>query len=186
MPQTPSRAERSRAAILSAAFELYKEQPYGRLTIEGIAARAGVGKPTIYRRWSSKGAVVLEALMEHVPPTAFPDSGDLVRDLRSWLHGIADLLGDPERGPLFAGLVGAAQHDPELAEAWRERLYRPIRAAGAGRLRAARDEGGLPPVDTDVLLDLLTGPIWFRLLVAGETPTPEYADAVLDAVLRAP
>ncbi|MEO3876376.1 TetR/AcrR family transcriptional regulator [Nonomuraea sp. B12E4] len=184
MPPTPSRTERSRAAILRAAFELYEEQSYDKVTIEKIAARAGVGKPTIYRRWPSKGAVVLDALIEHVPPTGFPDTGDIVHDLRAWLYGLVDLLADPQRGPLFAGLIGAAQHDPEMANVWRERLFRPVREAQAERLTQAQSDTRLPLIDPDLLLDLLAGPIWFRLLVAGEPPNRQHADAILNTFLH--
>ncbi|MFR9774079.1 TetR/AcrR family transcriptional regulator [Nocardia sp. SC052] len=185
MPAEMMRAERSRAAILRAAFELYQEQSYNKVTIEGIAARAGVGKPTVYRRWPSKGAVVLDAVIEAVPPAPFPDTGDIERDLRSWLYGIVDLLADPKRGPLFAGLVGAAQHDHELAAAWRERLYRPTRRENVERLCKAKADGQLPDLDPDLIIDLLAGPVWFRLLVVGERPTRQLADKALRLVIGA-
>ena len=182
-PAAMTRAERSRVAILQAAFELYAELSYDGVTVERIAARARVGKPTIYRRWPSKGAVVLDAFIEHMAPPVFQETGDPRQDVRGWLHSIADFLADPVKGPLTAALVGAAQHDPELSVAWRERMYLPIRTVSVDRLKAAQAGGLWPEADTDVLADLLAGPIWFKLLVAGEPPTREFVDGILAVVL---
>ena len=182
-PAAITRAERSRVAILQAAFELFAELSYDGVTVERIAARARVGKPTIYRRWPSKGAVVLDAFIEHTAPPVFQETGDPHQDVRAWMHAIADFLADPAKGPLTAALVGAAQHDPELAVAWRERMYQPIRTVSVDRLKAAQAAGLWPETDTDVLADLLAGPIWFKLLVGGEPPTTEFVDSLLAAVL---
>jgi AcrR family transcriptional regulator len=178
-----TRTERSRAAILRAAFDLYAELSYDGVTVERIAARAHVGKPTIYRRWPSKGAVVLDAFIEHTAPPVFRETGDPRQDVRAWLGSIAAFLADPVKGPLTAALVGAAQHDPDLAVAWRERMYLPIREVTVARLKAAQSAGLWPEADTEVLGDLLAGPIWFKLLVAGEPPTGDFVDSLLAIVL---
>jgi AcrR family transcriptional regulator len=182
-PAAITRTERSRVAILQAAFDLFAELSYDGVTVERIAARARVGKPTIYRRWPSKGAVVLDAFIEHTAPPVFQETGDPHQDVRAWMQAIAGFLADPVKGPLTAALVGAAQHDPELAVAWRERMYQPIRTVSVDRLKAAQAAGLWPETDTGVLADLLAGPIWFKLLVGGEPPTTEFVDSLLAAVL---
>ena len=107
------------AAILSAAFELCAERSYERTSVEAIAARAGVGKQTIYRWWPSKGAVVMEALNEVVGVASdFPDSGDVVADLRQQMTAVSKLLSSPDFGPVYTGVIGAAQSDPAVAERW--------------------------------------------------------------------
>ena len=181
-----TRSDRSRAAILTAAYELYQELPYAQMTIEAIAARAGVGKPTIYRRWPSKGPVILAAVIEHLRPPGFPDTGNFRADVRAWLYGIADWLADPVDGHPFLGLAGAAQHDPELAHSWQEDLYKPIRTANATRLRAAQAAGDVPPGDVSLMADALAGAIWFRILVTGRTTSHAEVDALVDLVLPAP
>ncbi|MFC7722255.1 TetR/AcrR family transcriptional regulator [Nonomuraea recticatena] len=174
------RSERSRAAILRAALELHREHGYGGVTIEGIAARAGVGKPTIYRWWPSKHAVIIDAFMEHIATElSFPQTGDHLEDLRGWLHSIARVLAEPDIGPLIAGVVGAVQHDPALAEEFHQRIYVPTRQTTVAQIQRIQDEGRLPAFAPDVLADLITGPLWFRLLVAGDPPDPDYVDTVL-------
>ncbi|MFI9554217.1 TetR/AcrR family transcriptional regulator [Nonomuraea endophytica] len=177
------RSERSRVAILRAALELCREQGFGGVTIEKIAARAGVGKPTIYRWWSSKHAVILDAFMEHIATElSFPETGDHLEDLRGWLHSVARVLAESSMGPLIAGVVGAAQYDPALAAEFHQRVYLPTRQTTIARIRRIQDEGRLPDLSPDTLADLITGPIWFRLLVAGDPPGPDYVDTVLAAV----
>ncbi|MQA95606.1 MAG: TetR family transcriptional regulator [Streptosporangiales bacterium] len=89
MPSTKSRTARSREAIFQAAMELCAERSYAAVTMEAIATRARVGKPTLYRWWPSKGVLFLEALTERFgePYFVIGDTGDLPADLRSWLHG---------------------------------------------------------------------------------------------------
>ncbi|MGH3290298.1 MAG: TetR/AcrR family transcriptional regulator [Trebonia sp.] len=181
-----SRTERSRKAILKAAFDLYQELPYSTVTIEAIAARAGVGKPTIYRRWASKGPVLLAALLEYAPAPGFPDTGNFRDDLRAWVYGVADVLSDPVRGHLYRGLIGAAQHDPDLFDAWNEELYLSVRAPNAARLMAGQAAGDLPAGDIYLIADALVGAIWFRMLVTGRITTHAEADTLIDMILVAP
>ncbi|MEV0143720.1 MULTISPECIES: TetR/AcrR family transcriptional regulator [unclassified Nonomuraea] len=177
------RSERSRVAILNAAMELCTEEGFGGVTIEKIAARARVGKPTIYRWWTSKHAVILDAFMEHIAPElTFPQTGDPLEDLRGWLHAVARLLGEPRLGPLMAGVIGAAQHDAALAEEFHRRVYAPTRERTAGQIRRIQDEGRLPAIPPDLLVDLIMGPLWLRLLLVGDPPGPDYVNAVLAAV----
>src|SRR5688572_21264432 len=112
------RSETSHRAIVAATQELLVELGYRELTIEGIAARAGVGKQTIYRWWPSRAALALEAYLGGSdavlqPP---PDSGDVRKDVRKLLGWLVAVLAEPIGGRVLAGLIADLQHDPELAE----------------------------------------------------------------------
>jgi hypothetical protein len=113
---------------------------------------------------------------------SFPQTGDHLEDLRGWLHSVARVLAEPGLGPLIAGVVGAAQYDQALAEEFHQRVYVPTRETTVGQIQRIQDEGRLPAIAPDVLADLITGPLWFRLLVAGDPPSPDYVDTVLTAV----
>jgi AcrR family transcriptional regulator len=160
------RRRSSHRAILAATRELIAERGYGSLTIEGVAARAGVGKQTIYRWWPSKGAVAIEALLEEIElAIEFPDTGDLSRDLGSLLASVAELLGAPATGPPLTALLADTQHDQALREIWQQQVFRPIRGRYLERVAAAREAGELPAnVADDEILDCAFGPLWFRAL----------------------
>ncbi|NUW33165.1 TetR/AcrR family transcriptional regulator [Nonomuraea sp. SMC257] len=182
------RGPRSREAILQAASDLCGELGYAAVTMEAIAVRARVGKPTLYRWWPSKGAVFLDVVRDKIvePAIELPDTGDIARDLRAWIRGFAGLFTDPHARQLLVGLLGAAQTDAELAAMLREKVQRPLQAGNRRRIAAAQAAGELPAMDPVLLEELLIGPPWYRLLVSGEPVTVEYADALVDAVLGRP
>jgi AcrR family transcriptional regulator len=178
-----TRSERSRAAILRAAYDLVLEHPYAEITIEKIAARAGVGKPTIYRRWQSKGPLLLDAFIEYVvPPVAVP-TGEFGTDVRNWLHRLVDFLTNPATGRITAELVGAMQVDRDLADAWNERLFQPIRVGNLALVRAAQHAGQLRDGPPDLIVDMLVGPIWFRVLISRQPLTHAQLDEMVDLAL---
>ncbi|MFI9407565.1 TetR/AcrR family transcriptional regulator [Nocardia sp. NPDC052316] len=190
MPETPSatrRSERARAAIIAAATELIREVPYAKLTVEAIAARAGVGKQTIYRWWPSKGAVVFDAMLElDAGPDglALPNTGDIGADLRALLHGSIAALADPGFESFLRAMYIEIQQDPEIGAAYRERLLLPQRAAIADRLAAGVQSGELrPDLDLDLATDLLLGPIQSRWSLGLGGLTESYADAALAAAM---
>ncbi|MEV0245803.1 TetR/AcrR family transcriptional regulator [Nocardia sp. NPDC050712] len=187
MPETARRSERARAAILTAATELIRELPYGKLSVEAIAARAGVGKQTIYRWWPSKGAVVFDAMLElDAGPDglALPDTGDIRADLVPLLRGSVVALTDPGFEAFLRAIYIEIQHDPALAALYRERLLLPQRAALADRLAAAIESGELrADLNMELALDLLLGPIQSRWSLGLGGLDEAYADAVLDAAL---
>ena len=180
------RNPQTRQAILDAAFELCRELGYAAVTIEGVSARAGVGKQTIYRWWPSKGLVVLEAFRDHLDPHLVtpPGTDRPLAGLPELLRRTTELLSHPRYGRMLADLVAAAQHDPALAEEFHERVYRPNRDGTLDRVRRAQKAGELRDLDPDLVADLLFGPLWFRLLLMREPPTPAYAEQVVDAVLE--
>jgi AcrR family transcriptional regulator len=177
------RSRRAESAILEATIALLAELGFGGLTIDGIAARAGVGKATIYRHWSSKAEVALEAFRAFIPPLDDPDSGSFADDIRSVLHQIVDGLSNSPLAGILPSLVEAAERDPEV-----ERLFKEFGTARRSVLRGiftrAAQRGELREgLDADVAIDLLVGPIFTRRLVTRAPVTRKHADAVLNLVL---
>jgi AcrR family transcriptional regulator len=190
-PAGPTRRnEASRRAILAAAFELVQEVGYAKLSIEGIAARAGVGKQTIYRWWPSKGAVLFDAfLMLSEQPdggeAALPDSGDLEADLKTVLRATIEELNDPRYDEPMRALNTEITHDPALAALYVERLDAPMKELKKQRLRSAQRAGQLAEnLDLDVAVDLLWGPLLNRWLQRSGPLTPGYADSIVETALN--
>jgi AcrR family transcriptional regulator len=181
-PDPSRRNESSRRAILDATVRLIGDSGYDNVSIEAIAAEAGVGKQTIYRWWPSKGAVVLEALDDSLLSVVdFPDTGDLVEDLRTQMKGVTQLLGTAPVGRLYQGLLAAAQCDPELSRAHLDQLIEPATVAGRERIARAVERGELrDDADVQTLIDLLYGAIYYRLLLHTRPLTLEQIDQALD------
>jgi AcrR family transcriptional regulator len=189
-PDPARRSERSRRAILGAAVELVHEVGYQRLTVEAIAARAGVGKQTIYRWWPSKGAVVLDGLLaavgEDPDEVSLPDTGDIAADLRGVVRAIVAEQADPKLSGTTRALMVEIQEDAELAEQVVDRMLAPHLAALADRLRAAQAAGQLrADVDATVAVELIVGPLFHRWLLRTAPLTEAWADTVTDLALRA-
>jgi AcrR family transcriptional regulator len=189
-PDPARRSERSRQAILSATATLLAEAGYTKLTVEAIAARAGVGKQTIYRWWPDKGAVVLDsylALVRADQGLTFPDSGDLEADLRLVLGSTVDSFADPAFEGRYRALLTAIQDDPKLAAALLDRLLKPWLDATKERLRAAQRAGqiGGLALDLDVAAELIYGPVYYRWLLRTGPVSRQYVDAVVAMILHA-
>lgn len=145
-PDTTRRSERSRRAIYDAALALVVEVGYPKTTIEGIASRAGVGKQTIYRWWSSKADVLLEAFLDMAEraaatagqvPYAFPDTGDLAADLKLVLRATVDELRDPSFEAPSRALAAEGVVNEELGRRLVARLLEPQLQLYVERLRSA-------------------------------------------------
>jgi AcrR family transcriptional regulator len=183
-PRASRRRESSRLAILDAVLALCREEGYARLSIEAIAARAGVGKQTIYRWWPSKGAVLLEALdREAAGAAAFPDTGDLVADMRTRINDVVRFQSNPNFGQAFAALIAEAQQDPTIGPMLLERFIRPRRAPIVERLRRAQEVGQLPEtLDVDAVLEVIFGALFHRLLLRSGPLDAAYASFVVGIV----
>lgn len=175
-----------RAAALTAAGEMLFETGLPGLTFDKIAQRAGVSKMTLYKWWPSPGALAFEAYFTAVEPRlAFDDTGDIAHDLRSQLRSFVRLLTAERGGPVIAALVGAAQHDPDLAAVLAEQYTIPRRTLAVDRLRRAQEAGQIAPdVDPQVVVDQLWGACYHRLLMPAEPLTLEFVDALLRNLLR--
>ncbi|MEV0613736.1 TetR/AcrR family transcriptional regulator [Nonomuraea sp. NPDC050404] len=190
-PDPARRSQRSRQAILTAARDLVSEMGYAKLTIEAIAARAGVGKQTIYRWWPSKGAVVLDAflaLSEEGPDQsmALPDTGDLEADLKLVMRATVAEFADPAFEAPIRALNLEIINDPALATQYHEKLAGPVDEAKKVRLRSAQRAGQLAAdADLDLALELLYAPLYQRWLMRSGPLTPQYADALVNAFLKA-
>jgi AcrR family transcriptional regulator len=186
-PQPARRNEQSRRAILAAALELLTETGYSAVTIEAIAARAGVGKQTIYRWWRGKGAVILDALADGMPEVlALPDTGDLRADLRRVLRATVAEFADPRLSATTRAITIETLADEELADQVRDRLLRPQLHAVRTRLEAAREAGQVrPDAPLDLVVELLFGPLYHRWLLRNGPLTDDYADGIVELALAA-
>ncbi|MGI5352131.1 TetR/AcrR family transcriptional regulator [Streptomyces sp. CA-250714] len=189
-PDASRRSERSRKAILKASMELVGEVGYPKLTIEAIAARAGVGKQTIYRWWPSKAAVLLDAFTDVVHDqdyeSGIPDTGDIEADLKTVLRATADEFSDAAFEAPYRALAVAAAADPALADQFVTRLSEPGLKVYVERLRAGQEAGQIDPdVDLDLAVELLLGPFQQRWLNRTGPLTHEFCDRLVELVLRA-
>ncbi len=180
----PGRPRDARAdvAILEAVLDLVAHGGLTHLSMDAVAAKAGVAKATIYRRWPSKEALVLDAWRTLIAPFDTPDTGSLRGDLEDLLGRLVDTASDGGFD-VMAQVTAAARSDPALADALREFLVmrrRPTRevlerAVARGELAAG--------TDLDVLHDTIVGPLFYRLLVSRAPVDPGMARTVLDLVL---
>jgi len=178
------RNEQARIAVLHAADDLLAERGFAGVTIEGIAARAGVAKQTIYRWWPSKVDVLLDTLVEDAHGQLVPpDTGSAVDDVRHYLRNLAQFIGE-DAGKVLLALIGEAQHDAAMAETFHARYLGPQRDAERAMLARGVVSGELPPdTDVDQTLDALCGPVFYRALVTGGPVTPEFTDRLVTEVL---
>lgn len=186
-PDPNRRNLKSRAAILDATLELVLVKGWHGLTIEGIAAKAGVGKQTIYRWWPSKGAVVFDAILgESADAPPIPDTGDFGQDLRTVLRGTVEEFSEPSFDGLMRALLIEVQGDDKLAAELQERLTTPLSKATVARIDSAREAGQVDPaVDSAALAELIYGPVLRRWLLGTGELDFEFADAVASMAVRA-
>ncbi len=192
-PDATRRSERSRRAIYDAALALVVEVGYPRTTIEGIAARAGVGKQTIYRWWGSKADVLLEAFLDlgeqaaraagHLS-YAIPDTGDLAADLKQVLRATVDELRDPAFEAPSRALAAEGVVNEELGRRFVAQLLEPQLQFYVDRLCAAQQAGDVrADVDPRIALELFVSPLAQRWLQYTGPITYEYTDTLVDYAL---
>ncbi|MGW0596811.1 TetR/AcrR family transcriptional regulator [Streptomyces sp. NPDC002776] len=193
-PDSTRRSEKSRRAIYDAALALVGEVGYPKTTIEGIAARAGVGKQTIYRWWSSKAEVLMEAFLdlgEQVnreagqEPYTIPDTGDLAADLKAVLRATVDELKDPRFEVPSRALAAEGVVNEQLGRAFVAKLLEPSLQLYVERLRSAQDAGDVrPDVDPRIALELFVSPLAQRWLQYTGPISHEYTDTLVDYALH--
>jgi AcrR family transcriptional regulator len=171
--------------VLEAADDLLVELGFARVTIEGIALRAGVAKQTIYRWWPSKTDILMEAFVEDAAQELTPpDRGDLGADLQIHLRNCARFLARSDAGAVFRALVGEAQHDPRVAARFRDDYLSQQRDRDRLPLQRAVERGELRrDTDLDFAVDQLLGPIYYRALVTGQPAPREFTDRLVQEFL---
>ena len=158
------RSGRAHAATVEATVALLGEVGYPRLRLEAVAARAGVGKTTIYRWWPGRAQLVIEALRTLVDPPRMAFTGDGRADVRALVAGVEQVWADPVVADTLMGLAADGAHDPDVRSAL-ARLLAPQRAADSAVLLSAAARGDLPhDVDVPLLLDVAFGTLLFRRL----------------------
>ncbi|KAA0110031.1 TetR/AcrR family transcriptional regulator [Mycolicibacterium sp. P9-22] len=156
------------AAIVAAAVAEVGAKGWGGATIEGIAARAGVGRASIYRRWSSKYELFQYVAVSITQPSDGVDTGNFVDDLFAALMPIADMLTQPELAALLPSLLAEATNDDAVRTTVRTFAGR-TRQQAIDAVERARDRGDVPAsTDADALVDMLAGGLVYRRLLLGE------------------
>jgi AcrR family transcriptional regulator len=177
------RSEEAHRAILDATLELLVEVGYSALTVEGVAQRAGVGKATIYRRWTSKLPLVIEAFGD-LPAFEESDSGDLATDLEQILRSYLRVYNTTPLGAVVPSLAGELPHNPELMD-----LFTPVvkqrRQPLMNALRRAAERGEIPAdLDLDLAADLIVGPITVRVFFTPGKLSPKLVQPMVEMALR--
>ncbi|MFP2925999.1 TetR/AcrR family transcriptional regulator [Pyxidicoccus sp. 3LG] len=179
------RSEEAHGAILDAAISLIREVGYDALAMDAIAARAGVGKATVYRRWPSKETLVAEALERLMRAIPVPDTGTTGGDLRVMMRDALDMYRDASTGALLSGLVAAMARSERIARAVRDGFIAARRDALRQVLQRGVVRGELRKgLDVDLVLDLLGGPLFYRFLITGGPLDERLIRGVVEAVLR--
>jgi AcrR family transcriptional regulator len=182
----PGRRARSDHAILQATRELLAEVGVPGLTIEGVAARSGVAKTTIYRRWRDKDELALAAVWDDLASglQAPRDLGDTRADLRAFVDPIVAVLRSPLMSSVIRGLTSEIATNTELSHVYRDQIIEPRLEQLGQVIGRAVARGDLRP-DTDVRLihELLIGPIFYRLLLSGAPLDRNLGPRLVDAVL---
>ncbi|MBB2501901.1 TetR/AcrR family transcriptional regulator [Amycolatopsis echigonensis] len=174
-------------AITEAVLDELAEVGFGRLSMEAVAKRAGVGKSALYRRWPSKdemiGAVVAEF---SVARAVDPDTGSLRGDLRATLDALYEWITHPRFSRILPGLIAEASRNPEMAAFSREAIGGPRRAISRAVFTRAIERGEIPAnTDVELAQDIGAGIIYWRLIVRGVPAGEGYLDQVTDLVVRA-
>ncbi|WP_432824672.1 TetR/AcrR family transcriptional regulator [Dactylosporangium sp. CA-092794] len=182
------RSEDTRLAILAAAIGLVGEVGYAGLTIEGIAARSGAGKQTVYRWWPSKADVLLDALATkadlHIP---IPDEGSYAADLRAFLAASFRLGRDRRVPDALRALMAHAQIDAEFGDRFRAAFLQRRRDALAIVVERARARGDLPPrLSPGTVADIVFGVIWYRILATREPANDHVIDELVQTLTAMP
>lgn len=171
-------------AVLAATRTVLIESGYSKLTFDLVARRAGVSRPTIYRRWPSKAHLVHESIYSRSALSSLPDTGDFAADVRSMLRRSFASYARPEVRAALPGLIVDLHSDPALRSSVLDGLEQPVRRHLAHLVEAAIERGEVrADIDADALFDALYGALIQRVIVRGLVDL-EFADAVADLVVR--
>ena len=182
-PPGRPRSERAHRAILQAANDLLESEGFAAVTVEAIAERAGVSKATVYRWWPNRAAVVMDGFLSIVSSEVpFPHTGHAREDIRIHMRRLAEAFSG-KIGRTVAALIAEGQSDPELAEALRSRWLSVRRTEAREILELGIERGELrDDIDLEVAVDVLYGPIYYRMLVGHAPLDDDFADALADHI----
>jgi len=183
-PPGRPRSEQARQAILSSTLKILGKNGFSDFKIEEVAARASVGKATVYRWWPNKGALIADAFASSTTrKLRFPDTGSVYADMSQQMRQLIKVFRS-RRGRIVSAILAAGQSDKDLIEAFRERFLWPRRREAYATLRRGIERGELRrDLDPDLLLDSLYGPIYMRFLIQHDHLTPEFVDRLCELVL---
>lgn len=169
--------------ILDTALEVLAEVGYDRLTMDAVATRAKASKATLYRRWTNKLTLVIDALVAQKDTPEPPDTGSLRGDLAAAYCGFGGLT-DPETVARFTSVLTAIGRDAEFAEAYRTQVLGPKVAQSLLLFERARARGELrDDLDISLIGPALPGIVLHRFFMLGEAPSPDLIDRVLDQII---
>jgi len=179
------RDQRTHEAILAATRGLLLERGYPGLTIDAVASRARTARTTVYRRWSTKGALVLEAAGESLAIGVVPDTGSTRRDLEIAVRQLIRAFSDRLAAIVMLAVIANLDDDPSLAQRFRNEIVYPWRSSAAAAIQRGVERGDLPP-DTDVafLLDVIVGTVFQRAVINVARVTDRLDEALVRLVLR--
>jgi AcrR family transcriptional regulator len=179
------RSARARTAILAAARAILEEGGITALTMEGIAARAGVGKPTIYREWPNAHAVAMAALMSAADASPkIASAASALTELRRQLRAVAGVFA-LRAGRQAAIMIASASGETELSKSFRNHFILARRDEGREIISRGISQGELHArIDIEVVLDMIYGPVFYRLLMGNGVLDEKFTDAVVDHALR--
>ena len=183
-PPGRPRSEQARLAILRSTLKLLGKNGFSELTIESVAAHAGVGKATVYRWWSNKAALIADAFASSATRKLhFPDTGSVRTDMSQQMRQLIKVFCS-RRGRIVSAILGGGQSDRDLITAFRERFLWPRRQEAYATLQRGILRGELrKDVDMDLILDSLYGPIYMRFLIRHDKLTPDFVDSLCQLVL---
>ena len=184
-PRGRPRSETARQAILDAARETLEEGGLLAVTMEGVAARAGVGKPTVYRHWSNRYELAMAALIAASGEVVAPAAGAAPFDaLRAQLHQMADLFASGT-GRHVAAVIASGYGETELSKAFRSHFVQARRAEGRALLRGAMEAGDIrDDIALETVLDLVYGPIFYRLSMGHGAVDGRFVDGLIDELVK--
>lgn len=185
-PRGRPRSEATRQKIMAATAALIQERGVPGVTIEAVASAAGVGKPTIYRYWSNAHVLAMAALMEAVPEAKQSSQDDPLKALRGLLYGVAATFNHPS-GRHVAMVLASADSSSEIAKAFRSHFIQSRRREAEGHIARAITAGKLPEdVQMDLVLDMIFGAVFYRLLMGHAKISKAFMDKLLVASLGQP
>ncbi|MFL0266859.1 TetR/AcrR family transcriptional regulator [Candidatus Clostridium radicumherbarum] len=163
------RSEETRADILNASYELLIENGFAAITVEKIAERAKVSKATIYKWWPNKAAVVMDGFLNATSvELPIPDTGSTIEDMFIQVNNFVKFL-STRKGRVITEIIAEGQHDPQLADIYRKAYFIPRREISKRILESGISRGELrKDLDLEITIDLIWGPIFYRLLITGE------------------